>query len=159
MAENNPNGGIARDIAEKSTKRSRKGKEKHFEGWGATPALQKLRHLAVWLRNSTLHADLWDDAIGITLGVDNDTRWSSWYYVINRAIRKKDEIIKFLHENADACGPNILTHADWEILGHTHTFLKVFSSGTLWVEGDQSGLSQSLELMDVILQFFEQQKV
>jgi hypothetical protein len=37
------------------------------------------------LRSSPLHQALWDEAIGIRLGIDNDTRWSSWYYMINRA--------------------------------------------------------------------------
>jgi hypothetical protein len=46
-----------------------------------------------------------------------------------------------------------------EILGRTHQFLQVFSSSTLWVEGDRAGLSQTLEMMDAILAFFEQQKV
>lgn len=78
--------------------------------------------------------------------------------MIDRAMRKKDEIIKFLHEYADACGITTLTHADWEILGRAHLFLGVFCSGTLWIEGDRAGLSQSLEMMDAILAFFEQPK-
>jgi len=126
---------------------------------GSTPALEKLENLAIWLRNSPIHHDLWDQAIGISLGIDNDTRWVSWYFVVDRAVRKKDEIIKFLHEHDEACGPNILTHTDWEILGRTRRFLQVFNSGTLWIEGDRAGLSQSLEMMDAILAFFEQQKV
>jgi len=159
MAHNNADGARARDIAERSGKSKGKGKQKGFEGWGSTPALEKLHNLAIWLRNSSIHHDLWDQAIGISLGIDNDTRWLSWYFVIDRAIRKKDEIIKFLHEHDEACSPNTLTHADWEILGRTHLFLQVFNSGTLWIEGDRAGLSQSLEMMDAILAFFEQQKV
>lgn len=59
--------------------------------------------------------------------------------MIDRAMRKKDEIIKFLHEHDEACGAYNLTHADWQILGRTHQFLRVFNSGTLWVEGDRAG--------------------
>jgi hypothetical protein len=131
-AENHPDAAKARATAEATSKRKSKcNKDKHFDGWGATAALQRLHCLAVWLRSSPLHQDLWDEAIGIRLGIDNDTRWSSWYYMINRAIRKKDEIIRFLHENAEACGPNTLSHADWETLGQTHEFLQIFTSGTL----------------------------
>lgn len=61
-------------IARKDHKNaSAKGKGKAFGGWGSTPALEKLHNLAVWLRNSSIYYDLWDQAIGISLGIDNDT--------------------------------------------------------------------------------------
>jgi hypothetical protein len=55
---------------------------------------------------------MWIRNIGITLGIDNDTRWTSWCAIIENAVKKKDDIIKFLHEHADACGDTILTHQD-----------------------------------------------
>jgi hypothetical protein len=123
----------------------------------------KLHELAVKLRNSTLLHDLWDLEINLSLGIDNDTRWSSWYHVLDRAMRKKEQIIKFIHKHADALKDperdNLLSHSDWEIIDRTHAFLQVFASGTLWVEGDQASLSQSLEMMDAILALFEEQKV
>jgi hypothetical protein len=38
------------------------------------PALQKLHRLAVWLRSSSIHANLRDKEVGIPLGIDNLTR-------------------------------------------------------------------------------------
>jgi hypothetical protein len=124
MAHNNAEGAKAKEVAERTRGKSQ-GEQKGFEGWVSTPALEKLHKIAVWLRNSSIHHDLWDEAIGISLGIDNDTRWLSWYFVIYRAMRKKDDIVKFLHQHDDACGGNSLTNADWKILGRTHQFLKV----------------------------------
>lgn len=159
LAEDNPHAAAAREVISRVKKWKGKGKEKHFEGWGATPALQKLHDLAVWLRNSTAHSDLWLKAVGITLGIDNDTRWTSWYQVINKAMKKKDQIVLFLHEHAEALDRNILTSNDWETLEQTHVFLQFFASSTLIVEGDKASLHRSLYTMDAILSFFEEQKV
>ncbi|KAF4334810.1 Tfo1 transposase [Fusarium beomiforme] len=63
------------------------GIDEDHTGWQGIPALQKLHNLAVWLRSSSLHSDSWRDAVGLSLGFDNATRWSSWYKVIDNAIR------------------------------------------------------------------------
>ncbi|KAJ3454169.1 hypothetical protein MRS44_018063 [Fusarium solani] len=134
-----------------------KAKHKGFEGWGATTALQKLHNLAVWLRNSSIHHDRWIEAVGITLGIDNDTRWSSWYHLIKRTTRKEREIKDFIDKHPE-CDNFRLNGVEWDTLKRTERFLSVFASGTLWVEGSEASLSQSLTLMDAILTFFEDQK-
>lgn len=48
-----------------------------FSGIQNIRTLQKLHKLAAWLRNSSIHANLWDDAVNLRLGIDNRTRWSS----------------------------------------------------------------------------------
>ncbi|OBS17075.1 hypothetical protein FPOA_12355 [Fusarium poae] len=62
-----------------------------FGGVENVPALRKLHGLAVWPSSSSLHQNAWDKVVGLRLGMDNRTRWSSWYQVIDRAIRKKDK--------------------------------------------------------------------
>lgn len=145
---------------EQAQRRGSKVKAKHkgFEGWGATTALQKLHNLAVWLRNSSIHHDRWIEAVGITLGIDNDTRWSSWYHLIKRTTRKEREIKDFIDKHPE-CDNFRLNGVEWDTLKRTERFLSVFASGTLWVEGSEASLSQSLTLMDAILTFFEDQKV
>jgi hypothetical protein len=39
--------------------------------------MRKLHNIAVWLRNSSIHSDLWEDRVSLRLGIDNDTRWNS----------------------------------------------------------------------------------
>jgi hypothetical protein len=130
-----------------------------FSGIENVPALRKLHGLAVWLSSSSLHQNVWDKAVGLRLGTDNRTRWSSWYLVIDRAIRKKDKIQSFMSDHEEAIGDNRLLVGDWELLGKVHTFLQPFSSTTLYAEGDDLSISQSLMLMDMLLLHYEEQQV
>jgi hypothetical protein len=97
--------------------------------------------------------------VGLRLGVDNRTRWSSWHQVIDRAIRKKDKIQSFMSDYEEAIGDNRLLGRGWELLGRAHTFLQPFASATLYAEGDDSSISQSLMLMDMLLLHYEEQQV
>lgn len=121
--------------------------------------MRKLHELAVWLRSSSLHADIWDDNVGLRLGIDNRTRWSSWYMVINRALAKQSEIKAFMTDYEDALGGIRLTAQDWDLLYKAHTFLQPFASATLYAEGDKSSISQSLLLMDALLAHYERNKM
>ena len=130
-----------------------------FSGVENIPALSKLHGLAVWLRSSSLHQNAWDKAVGLRLGIDNRTRWSSWYQVIDRAIRKKGKIQSFMADHEETIGDNRLLVRDWELLGKAHVFLQPFASATLYAEGDDSSISQSLMLMDMLLLHYEEQLV
>ncbi|KAJ3495228.1 hypothetical protein NLG97_g3544 [Lecanicillium saksenae] len=129
-----------------------------FSGVETMPALRKLHGLAVWLRSSSLHQNAWDKVVELRLGIDNRTRWSSWYQVIDRAIRKKDKIQSFMSDYEEAIGDSRLLVRDWELLGRAHAFLQPFASATLYAEGDGSSISQSLTLMDMLLLHYEEQK-
>jgi hypothetical protein len=115
------------------------------------PALQKLHNLTVWLRSSSLHSDSWRDAVGLSLGIDNATQWSSWYNVIDNAIRKKVQINQFLLEHDRDLEDTVLSGSDWDLLVKTHAFFEPFTSATLYTEGKCSSVSQSLFLMDALL--------
>ncbi|KAF1730630.1 putative AC9 transposase [Beauveria bassiana] len=125
---------------------------------GLTP-LRKLHELAVWLRSSSLHADIWDDSVGLRLGIDNRTRWSSWFLVIDRAIIKQAEIKAFMTDHEAVLGNNRLNAQDWDFLDKARTFLQPFASATLYAEGEKSSISQSLPLMDALLAHYERNKV
>ena len=129
-----------------------------YSGIQNIPALQKLHRLAVWLRNSSIHANLWDKEVGIRLGIDNQTRWSSWYMVIDRAVRRQGEIKIFMAEHEDILGTIRITSSDWDLLGKAHAFLQPFASATLYAEGDKSSISQSLLIMDSLLVHYEREK-
>ncbi|KAM0664388.1 hypothetical protein ACQRIU_006970 [Beauveria bassiana] len=125
---------------------------------GLTP-LRKLHELAVWLRSSSLHADIWDDSVGLRLGIDNRTRWSSWFLVIDRAITKQAEIKAFMTDYEAVLGNNRLNAQDWDFLDKARTFLQPFASATLYAEREKSSISQSLPLMDALLARYERNKV
>ena len=54
---------------------------------------------------------------------------------------------------------NNLNSSDWELLSRTHAFLQPFASATLYVEGSNASISQTLVLMDALLLHYEQAKV
>jgi hypothetical protein len=130
-----------------------------FEGIGALPALQQLHNLAIWIRSSTHRQGRWDKAIGIRLGIDNITRWSSWYTMLGKALQKKPLIMEFLMDNEWDLEGNHLTASDWDLIGKAHLFLQPFAAATLYAEGDTTSITSTLVLMDALLRHYEQQKV
>lgn len=131
-----------------------------FSGWEGIAALRKLHCLAVWIRSSSIHSDQWREAVGRSLGIDNATRWSSWYRVIGVALRRKARIVQFMVDHDEDIGAaNVLTGADWDILSKTHTFLQPFTEATLLTEGDKASLCSTLRLMDGLLSHFEKAKL
>ncbi|EXL90010.1 hypothetical protein FOIG_16710 [Fusarium odoratissimum NRRL 54006] len=129
-----------------------------FRGWQTIPAMRKLHNIAVWLRNSSIHSDLWEDRVSLRLGIDNDTRWNSWYKLIDNLIRRQSQIKQFLLDYDKEINDNILNSSDWDYLERTHRFLHPFASATLWAEGKNSTLSQILTIMDGLLRHYEKNK-
>jgi hypothetical protein len=138
----------ARKRGNKDKSRTKQQKEsdrnEKYAGWQGVPALFKLHNIAVWLRAS---------------GIDNTTRWSSWYKVIDNALKKRAQIAQFITDHDTALGDDVLTGSDWELLSKTHLFLQPFASATLYAEGKSSSVSQSLVLMDVLLKHYENARV
>ncbi|KAM6514041.1 hypothetical protein FALCPG4_18889 [Fusarium falciforme] len=128
------------------------------KGWILIPALRKLHRIGLWLRNSSIQSDAWDERITLRLGIDNDTRWNSWYRMIDNLIRKEQQVKQFLLDYDKALGDNILTSSDWDYLEKTHAFLQPFTSTTLWAQGETATLSQNLMIMDILLRHYEQKK-
>ena len=129
-----------------------------FAGWGGISPLVKLHDLAVFIRSSTIHHDRWIAIAGRSFGIDNVTRWNSWYSILDVAINKRPEIMAFL---ADYRGdlPDTLTNEDWDFLKNTHTFLQPFWQATLRGEKDSATLDHALSTMDLLLHWFEKSKV
>ncbi|RKK90088.1 hypothetical protein BFJ63_vAg18390 [Fusarium oxysporum f. sp. narcissi] len=83
---------------------SRSDVDEDYLGIEGIPALRKLHGLAVWARCSSFNSQLWDDEVGLRLGIDNETRWSSWYHVLDKLFKKKAQIVQFKHENEQILG-------------------------------------------------------
>ena len=130
-----------------------------FAGIENIATLWKLHRLCVWLRKSSIHATQWDDAVGLRLGIDNKTRWSSWFLVIDRVLRKQDKIKLFMIDHTNDLGDISFNSDDWDILEKARNLLEPFASATLYAEGDTADLSQGLVIMDALLQHYEKQKV
>lgn len=66
-----------------TTHRKRR-KRNDAAGWRSIGPLGKLHNIAVFIRNSTVRHDAWDDVAGKALGIDNVTRWNSWFKLLMR---------------------------------------------------------------------------
>jgi hypothetical protein len=71
-----PGSGLSLGIALHKACQRTAAEEEHA-GWQGISTLQKLHNLAVWLRSSSIQSDMWRGTVGISLGTDNATRWSS----------------------------------------------------------------------------------
>jgi hAT family C-terminal dimerisation region len=146
------------NIRQRGSQSSQRPINDEFVGIQNIPALRKLHQLCVWLRESTLRANAWDDVVGLQLGIDNNTRWSSWYQVINRALKKTNSIKLFMLNHVHDLGDICFGNDDWDMLEKAHSFLEPFASATLYGEGQRASLSASLKLMDSLLIHYERNK-
>lgn len=121
--------------------------------------LGKLHNIAVFIRSSTVHSDAWQRLAGRALGIDNVTRWNSWYMLLRTALEKKDKLMVFQQERHKALGDDSLTQDDWDVLKLTADFLQPFWQATLAQQKSWSSLDQLLYHMDILLKHFEDAKV
>jgi hypothetical protein len=152
---------IRTDAAHQRRKASRRGHRilENFTGWQNIAPLRKVHNIAVWIRKSTLHSAMWDDEIKLRLGIDNATRWNSWYRLLDNFLRHKSRVKQFLIDHDRELQDDILLASEWEFVERTHRFLQPFASATLCAQGARSTLSQSLSIMDVLLRQYEKHKV
>jgi hypothetical protein len=141
-------------------KRSKKGKSAKDQdatntptdgGWSGIAPLRKPHNIAVLLRTSVILYQSWKSAIGVVLGIDNATRWNSWFNMLDVAIRRRPSIAVWLMEHVEDIGDNDLDQSDWELLQITHEFLQAFKQGTLLTERRLSDLSNAMTVLDALL--------
>lgn len=143
-------------------KRNKKGERKRLfneAGWQSIGALGSLHNIAVYIRSSTILTDEWEALAGKLLGIDNVTRWNSWYKLISLAVEKQDALNKFCQKHHRALGDAVLSAGDWETLTMTLEFLQPFSQATLTQEANWSSLDQALWTMDILFKHYEEAKV
>ena len=128
-------------------------------GWSGITPLRKLHSIAVTLRSSAILHSSFKEEVGVCLGIDNDTRWNSWFKVIDTAIAKRPKVVNWLAKNSSHFGANNLDVEDWELLGKTHSFLQPFNQATLMTEKRDSSLSQAIMVMDALMLHFKESKV
>ncbi|XP_044717983.1 transposase-like protein [Hirsutella rhossiliensis] len=109
-----------------SGRHGRRRRRNDTAGWRSIGPMGKLHNIAVFIRNSTIHNDAWDDIAGRALGIDNITRWNSWFKLLDAAISQ-------------------------EVLKMTHELLQPFHQATLEQQMQWASIDQVLENMDILL--------
>ncbi|KAJ6436407.1 putative AC transposase [Purpureocillium lavendulum] len=150
------------DQVHSSTRQTTHGKRKKRNdtaGWRSIGPLGKLHNIAVFIRNSTVRNDAWDDIAGKALGIDNITRWNSWYKLLDAAISQEGPLSILLNQFHNELEADIITHDDWQVLKMTHEFLQPFHQATLEQQMEWASIDQVLENMDILFMQFEDAKV
>ncbi|KAG7410316.1 Zinc finger BED domain-containing protein RICESLEEPER 2 [Fusarium oxysporum f. sp. raphani] len=137
----------------------RRKKRHDTTGWRSIGPMGKLHNIAVFIHNSTVHNDAWDDIAGKALGLDNITRWNSWFRLLDAAISQEGPLSIFLNQYHKELEGDILTHDDWQVLKMTHEFLQPFHQATLEQQMEWASIDQVLENMDILFLQFENAKV
>ncbi|KID81807.1 Ribonuclease H-like protein [Metarhizium guizhouense ARSEF 977] len=161
-ADDNMDSTVVESLQTQLQQRNNKGKYRKVPedqaGWRSMGPLGKLHNIAVFIRNSTVHSDAWQRLAGRALGIDNATRWNSWYMLLRTALEKKDKLMVFQQEHHKALGDDCLTEDDWDVLRLTADFLQPFWQATLAEQKSWSSLDQLLYHMDILLKHFEDAK-
>lgn len=139
--------------------KKKKGSEEREAGWFFNAALGKLHTIAVLIQSSTLLTDEWITMAHKALGINNATRWNSWYTLIVVALQKQEKLMVFCNKRYKELGSNILTADNWELFRYTREFLEPFTETTLIQQTRCSSLDQALHTMDILFRHYKEAKV
>ena len=95
---------------------------------------------------------------GKQLGIDNATRWNSWYLLLKAAIEHKRHLALFFDEYSSDLSSDHLTSTDWEVITHSARFLEPFYHATLQLQGHSASLEDVLINFEVLLKHYEDSK-
>ena len=79
----------------KGLKGKKNKKKDNFTRWRSISALSKLHNIAVHIRTSNILSNYWRQlSLKLMLGINNATRWNSWYLLIKRAVSMQSKIME-----------------------------------------------------------------
>ena len=127
------------------------------EEWRGFGVLTKLHNVCMYSRSSTSIYNDFKSKIGRALPRDNDTRWNSWFRLIDVAIERRAKLMDWIQENHAKIEKDALDHSDWDELGDIHAFLQVFHQISVR-QGRENTLDEVLAHMDFLHEHFTQTK-
>src|SRR5205814_10051794 len=93
--------------------------------------------------------------VGKQLGIDNITRWNSWYTLLIVTVEKKDQLNAFCIKHYKDLSSDILSGPEWEIIELTEYFLQPFHQAILSQQSNWSSIEQVLLNMEILLKYYE----
>ncbi len=125
-------------------------------GWRQMGPLGKVHNIAVHIRGDDYRYNLFQKRAGRVLGLDNDTRWNSWFLLLDVTLKKEEHVKWYQDKYYDSLKDDYLTPDDWLTLRETRNFLQPFWKITQLTEGYRATLDYSLFTMDVLHKHFNQ---
>ena len=124
-------------------------------GWREMGPLGKVHNTAVHIRADNYRYNMFKKRAGRVLGLDNDTRWNSWFLLLNVTLEKQEHIKWYQDKHWEGLGDDYLTPEDWQILHDTRDFLQPFWKITRLTEGHKATLDSTLFTMDVLHKHYQ----
>ncbi|KJZ68291.1 hypothetical protein HIM_12320 [Hirsutella minnesotensis 3608] len=131
-------------------------KKRKERGWSQMGPLGKLHNIAIHIRANDCRYKLFRQRAGRVLGLDNDTRWNSWFLMLDTALDKEEHVKWYQDKYYDALENDYLAPQDWQNLREIRNFLQPFWKITLLTEGFRSTLDRTLFTMDVLHKHYQQ---
>jgi hypothetical protein len=113
---------------------ARMTKAQATEEWREFRVLKKLHNLCMYTRSSTSVYNDFKAKIGRALPRDNETRWNSWFRLIDVAMGKRAELMDWIQENHAKVEKDALDHNNWRELGRSTHSCK-YSTGSSFAKG------------------------
>lgn len=132
-------------------------KEVVAQEWRNFGVLGQLHNLVVFSRASSSRLSDFKQKIGRAIPLDNDTRWNSWYVMIDTALDKKKELMGWIADNYQLFPNDALSHANWQELKDIHEFLHPFFRVSK-CQGRESTLDEVLSHVDYLIHHYHQAK-
>jgi hypothetical protein len=124
---------------------------KTFRGFGP---LGKLHNIVVHIRGSPARLKQFEGLAGRLIPLDNNTRWNSWYEMLEVAIHKESAVDGYAKSWFNSLTEDYLLPADWECLRKVYAILQPFFRATKATEGDEATVDRVLFTMDVLVAHF-----
>jgi hypothetical protein len=124
-------------------------------GWHEMGSLGKVHNTALHIRADNYRYDLFKKRAGRILPLDNDTRWNSWFLLLNVTLEKQDHVKWYQEHYYEDLRDDYLTPDDWQILRDTRDFLQPFWRITQLTESHKTTLDSTLFTMDVLEKHFK----
>ncbi|KAM4067699.1 transposase-like protein [Hirsutella rhossiliensis] len=97
---------------------------------------------------------------GLRLRRDNDTRWNSWYNMVEWVLRPKiRQAITVFCSEEPALQEDALHPCDWIVLAEIHKFLEPFHDATIANESWKKSISDVLPTMDYLCTISKQPEI
>ncbi|KJZ68464.1 hypothetical protein HIM_12140 [Hirsutella minnesotensis 3608] len=141
--------GLAADFATKI-------KAQKALGWRRLGPLGKVHNIAVRMRESDYHWNLFRRRAGRSLGLDNDTRWNSWFRLLDVTLDLQEHVEWYQKNYYDDLQRDYLSPEEWRTLEETRAFLQPFWKITQLTEGRYATLDRTLFTMDVLHKYYTQ---
>jgi hypothetical protein len=125
-------------------------------GWSRAAPVYKLYRLAVALRNMRLAKDF-KHLAGRILDMPNETRWNSWYRLIEEGLQSRASIVSIIDAHSELVEYQF-TQDDWQLLKDTYYFLQPFNRATKLCEGHVT-LDNLQDVMDMLSDHYKAQEV